>query len=55
MSRSTDSVLRAVWLGRADDLIKAAARHTVVDFVSEEPDLEELFFHYYLGDETHVG
>jgi ABC-2 type transport system ATP-binding protein len=49
------SVLRGRLLGRADDLIKAASRHTVIDFVSEEPDLEELFFHYYLGDETHVG
>jgi ABC-2 type transport system ATP-binding protein len=51
----TDSMLRARLQGRADELVKAAARHSVVDFVSEEPDLEELFFHYYLGDEAHAG
>jgi ABC-2 type transport system ATP-binding protein len=33
--------------GRADALVKAAARHTVVSLLSEEPDLEDLFFHYY--------
>ena len=33
--------------GRADDLVKAAARYTVVDLLCEEPDLEEIFFHYY--------
>ncbi|MEJ3747383.1 ABC transporter ATP-binding protein [Actinomycetes bacterium KLBMP 9797] len=33
--------------GRADPLVKAAARHTVVGLLSEEPDLEELFFTYY--------
>lgn len=47
-----DSVLRARLAGRADALVKAAARHPVVDLVSEEPGLEELFFHYYTGDET---
>ena len=36
--------------GRADALVKAAARHTVVDLLSEEPDLEELFFGYYRDD-----
>ena len=50
-----DSVLRGRLQGRADELVKAAARHSVVDFVSEEPDLEELFFHYYLGEEAHAG
>jgi ABC-2 type transport system ATP-binding protein len=33
--------------GRADPLVKAAARHTVISLRSEEPDLEELFFTYY--------
>jgi ABC-2 type transport system ATP-binding protein len=33
--------------GRADALVKAAAKHTVVGLLSEEPDLEELFFTYY--------
>ncbi|MFP3914245.1 MAG: ABC transporter ATP-binding protein [Actinomycetota bacterium] len=44
-------VLRCRLTGEADPLIKAAATHTVRDFISEEPDLEELFFHYYTGDE----
>src|SRR5262249_49891098 len=44
--------LRCKLDGRADPLIKAAARHTVVSFLAEEPDLEELFFHYYVTDVT---
>jgi len=40
--------------GRADALVKAAARHTVVSLLSEEPDLEDLFFSYYreAGDDA---
>jgi ABC-2 type transport system ATP-binding protein len=38
--------------GRADDLVKIAARHTVVGLLSEEPDLEELFFSYYARKEA---
>lgn len=49
------AVLRCKLTGGADPLIKAVARHTVRDFISEEPDLEELFFHYYTGDETHAS
>jgi ABC-2 type transport system ATP-binding protein len=43
--------------GRADPLVKTAARHTVISFRAEEPDLEELFFTYYNGadGETHHG
>jgi ABC-2 type transport system ATP-binding protein len=33
--------------GRADALVKAAGRHTVIGLLSEEPDLEELFLTYY--------
>jgi ABC-2 type transport system ATP-binding protein len=43
--------LRCRLVGQVDGLIKAAAQFEVVDFISEEPDLEELFFHYYAGDE----
>jgi beta-exotoxin I transport system ATP-binding protein len=43
------AVMRCRLDGRADPLIKAAARHTVVSFLSAEPDLEELFFHYYVS------
>lgn len=49
------AVLRCRLVGEADTLIKTAARHHVIDFISEEPDLETLFFHYYTGDEAHVG
>ncbi|MFY1637173.1 ATP-binding cassette domain-containing protein [Solwaraspora sp. WMMB335] len=38
--------------GRADPLVKAASRHTVVSFLAEEPDLEDLFFSYYERTET---
>jgi ABC-2 type transport system ATP-binding protein len=38
--------------GRADALVKAAGRHTVVSLLSEEPDLEELFFSYYATGEA---
>lgn len=48
-------VMRCRLTGEADALVKAAARHRVIDFISEEPDLETLFFHYYTGEETHVG
>jgi len=45
------SELRCRLIGNADGLIKASAQFEVVDFISEEPDLEELFFHYYAGDD----
>ncbi|WP_422773886.1 ABC transporter ATP-binding protein [Plantactinospora sp. WMMC1484] len=38
--------------GRADGLVKAASRHAVVSLLSEEPDLEELFFGYYATGEV---
>ena len=40
-------VLRCRLEGRADALVKAAAQHTVLSITSEEPDLEEVFFHRY--------
>jgi ABC-2 type transport system ATP-binding protein len=45
--RVEGTVLHCRLAGRADPLVKAAARHPVVDLLSEEPDLEELFFAYY--------
>jgi ABC-2 type transport system ATP-binding protein len=45
--RVDGAVLRCRLAGRADALVKAVARHSVVDLLSEEPDLEELFFDYY--------
>jgi ABC-2 type transport system ATP-binding protein len=41
--------------GTLDAVVKAAARHTVVDFVSQPADLEEIFFDVYRAsaDEDH--
>ncbi|MBT8226636.1 MAG: ABC transporter ATP-binding protein [Dactylosporangium sp.] len=44
-------VLHCTVDGRLDPLIKAAARHTVVDLISAEPDLEETFLSYYYEQE----
>ena len=50
------SVLRCLMTGRADALVKAAARFPVASVLAEEPDLEELFFALYRGEEsTHVA
>jgi ABC-2 type transport system ATP-binding protein len=46
----TGDVLRCRLDGRADPLVKAAAKHTVIALLSEEPDLEEVFVTYYRGD-----
>jgi ABC-2 type transport system ATP-binding protein len=48
--RVDGTMLRCRLAGRADQLVKAAARHAVIDLLSEEPDLEELFFDYYRAD-----
>ena len=45
-------VLRCRLAGRADALVKAAARYPVDSVVIEEPDLEELFFTYYRDEEA---
>jgi ABC-2 type transport system ATP-binding protein len=41
------TALRCSLAGSPDALVKLAARHQVVDFLSEPADLEELFLHYY--------
>ena len=45
-------VLRCKLSGDADELVKALAQHHVVDLISEEPELEELFFTYYKHEEA---
>jgi ABC-2 type transport system ATP-binding protein len=45
--RVAGPVLRCTVDGRLDPLIKAAARHEVVDLLSTEPDLEETFLSFY--------
>jgi ABC-2 type transport system ATP-binding protein len=44
-------VLRCTVDGRLDPLVKAAARHDVVDLLSAEPDLEETFLSFYYHSE----
>lgn len=46
--------VRCVVDGSPDALVKQAARHTVLELDSAEPDLEELFFTYYT-DQEEVG
>jgi ABC-2 type transport system ATP-binding protein len=49
------AVLRCTVDGMLDPLIKAAARHTVADMISTEPDLEETFLSYYYAGESESG
>ena len=49
------TTLRCRLDGRADALVKAAARHGVVTFSAEEPDLEELFFDYFTETDRDAG
>jgi ABC-2 type transport system ATP-binding protein len=42
-----DGVLRCRLHGRADPLVKAISRHTTLAWLSQEPDLEEIFLTYY--------
>jgi len=44
------STLTCTLAGRADDFVKALARHPVASILSEEPDLDDIFFEYYAGD-----
>lgn len=50
-----DSVLRCTVVGALDALIKAAARFEVVNVISHEPSLEEIFLAYYSGGENHAA
>jgi ABC-2 type transport system ATP-binding protein len=49
------STLRGRLAGHTDELIKAASRYTVVDLLCEEPDLEEIFFHFYQPEAGRVA
>jgi ABC-2 type transport system ATP-binding protein len=44
-------VVKCTVNGRLDPLVKAAARHDVVDLLSSEPDLEETFLSFYYHSE----
>jgi len=45
-----DSVLRCAVIGTVDAVIKAAAQFPVVNIISHEPTLEEIFLAYYGGE-----
>ncbi len=44
-----DSILRCKAAGSLDAVIKAAAKHEVVNVISHEPNLEDIFLAYYGG------
>jgi ABC-2 type transport system ATP-binding protein len=50
----TGQTVRGRLAGHTDELVKAASRFTVADLLCEEPDLEEIFFHYYV-EAQHVA
>ncbi len=49
-----DNVVRCTVTGGLDALVKAAAKHEVVDLFSHEPNLEDIFMAYY-GKENDVS
>jgi ABC-2 type transport system ATP-binding protein len=49
------NIMRCRLVGEADGLVKALSHHRVIDLISEEPQLEELFFHYYTGEDDNVA
>jgi len=50
-----DSVLHCTVVGTMDSLIKTAAQFEVVNIVSHEPSLEEIFLAYYSGTATNAA
>jgi ABC-2 type transport system ATP-binding protein len=50
-----DSVLHCTVVGSLDALVKAAAQFEVVNVISHEPSLEEIFLAYYGGGESHAA
>ena len=50
----SDSHLKCIVIGSLDALIKSAARYEVVNIVSHEPSLEEVFLTYYGGGNPHA-
>ena len=47
-----DTVLRCTVAGSLDAVIKAAARFEVVNLISHEPNLEDIFLNYYGGEQS---
>ena len=44
------TVVRCTVTGSVDAVVKAAARHEVLDVISHERDLEQVFLGYYTGE-----
>ena len=49
------TVVRCTVSGSVDAVVKAAARHEVLDLVSHEPGLEQVFLAYYTGESDDAG
>jgi ABC-2 type transport system ATP-binding protein len=49
------TVLHGRLAGHADELLKAVSRYPVLDLLCEEPDLEEIFFHFYAQEASRVA
>lgn len=41
------NMLKFLFAGKMNDLLQVMAKHNVLDFIIEEPSLEEIFIHYY--------
>ncbi|MBI2305014.1 MAG: ABC transporter ATP-binding protein [Chloroflexi bacterium] len=50
-----NGVLRCTVVGTLDALIKAAAQFQVINVITHEPSLEEIFLTYYGGGESHAA
>ena len=50
----SDSVLKCTVVGSLDALVKTAARYEVINIISHEPSLEEVFLTYYGGGKSHA-
>jgi len=46
-ARADGNLLKFLYSGRMNDLLKILAEKNVIDFIIEEPSLEEIFIHYY--------
>ncbi|HEB13312.1 MAG TPA: hypothetical protein ENI11_06515 [Actinobacteria bacterium] len=47
-----DAMLRCTVSGSLDAVIKKAAKFEVINVISEEPNLEDIFLTYYGGDDV---
>jgi ABC-2 type transport system ATP-binding protein len=50
-----DSHLHCTTTGPVDALIKAAAQFEIINIISREPDLEQIFLTYYKGEANHAA